>query len=259
MEHEKKNREKQKHQHEHGGDQCEKHNHAHQHGDHDPHGGHHEHGHHGEHHPHHHHHHEEKEKDLFIFVNRLKFDKHQGVKKFMGPNDIAKLVDLTAEEATVRWAEGPHAGEEVTQPVEIHNGDQFIVVRKQVRGGLTGRVETELSLLRESGQEVELNERFVVYKKVPTGRPEAPFTDVMVPIPAGYPAAMLDRAALPVSSPLMGRVPGQSQEIIQVAGISWHMISYHPHAGGGGKPWNPQRHGFHTYLTEVLAWLRVRQ
>jgi hypothetical protein len=62
----------------------EHHHHCHEHeGKH----AHHEHEHHGE----------DKDKTLVIFVNRIKFDRDSGVKHKMTANDIAKLVDLTAE------------------------------------------------------------------------------------------------------------------------------------------------------------------
>jgi hypothetical protein len=86
-----------------------------------------------------------------------------------------------------------------------------------------------------------------------------PVTDVLVAIPNGYPASQLDRAALPVGSPLLGRVPGQPQDVVTVEGKSWQFVSYHPHGDGGGKPWNSQKHGLHTYYTEILAWLAVNQ
>lgn len=201
--------------------------------------------------------HEEKEKQVHIFVNRLKFDRGDGVKETMTPDEIAKLVGQTAECATVKWATGQHAGEEVTGPVQVKNGDHFLVTRKQVRGGFVNRIEEEIALLQEGGQEVALVDRYVIYRNIPTGCPKTPFTDVMVPVPNGYPASMLDRAALPANSPLIGRVPGSPQETVQVNGEPWRLISYHPHQGGGGKPWSPAHHGFHTYFSEVLAWLGV--
>jgi len=35
----------------------------------------------------------------------------------------------------------------------------------------------------------------------------------------------------------------------------WQRISYHPHVNGGGPTWNPNTHGLHTYLDELLTWL----
>lgn len=80
-------------------------------------------------------------------------------------------------------------------------------------------------------------------------------TDVLVPVPAGYPAAMLDLAYLPEGSALIGRVKGAPQTTINAGGRVWRQISYHPHNGGGGPPWNPNVHGFHTYIDELLTWL----
>jgi len=33
-------------------------------------------------------------------------------------------------------------------------------------------------------------------------------------------------------------------------------VSYHPHNGGGGPPWNKDRHGLQTYYTEILSWIQ---
>jgi hypothetical protein len=83
-------------------------------------------------------------------------------------------------------------------------------------------------------------------------------TDVLVPVPAGYPQAMLDYAFLPADSPLKGVVPGAVQENVQFGGRTWTRISYHPHNGGGGPTWDPRAHGFHTYVDEILTWLAKR-
>jgi hypothetical protein len=40
-------------------------------------------------------------------------------------------------------------------------------------------------------------------------------------------------------------------------GQRWVVASYHPHAGGGGPPWDPTRHGYHTYIDHLVAWLSV--
>jgi hypothetical protein len=106
-------------------------------------------------------------------------------------------------------------------------------------------------------QVTEYCDGFVIYKNIPARLSGFLKTDVIVQVPQGYPAAMIDRAGLPVDSPLIGRVKGSPQEVIQVGGRSWRMISYHPHNGGGGLPWDLSMHGFHTYLSEVLAWLEV--
>lgn len=121
------------------------------------------------------------------------------------------------------------------------------------------RIEAELARLHESGQKTTISGLYIIYHDVLTGRGDVPFTDVMVALPNGYPASMLDRAALPSGSPLLGRVHGQPQDVVTVEGKTWQFVSYHPHGDGGGKPWNPQKHGLHTYLTEIIAWLAVNR
>ncbi len=84
-----------------------------------------------------------------------------------------------------------------------------------------------------------------------------PTTDVIVPVPGGYPAGLIDLAGLPVGSPFLPRVKGgqSNQGIIDLGGRRWQLASYHPHNGGGGPPWDQMRHGFHTYLDHLIAWL----
>jgi hypothetical protein len=66
----------------------------------------------------------------------------------------------------------------------------------------------------------------------------------------------LDGAHLPEGSPLLGRVAGSPQGVIvAVEGRRWQLVSYHPHNGGGGPPWNKDKHGFHTYIDEILSWI----
>lgn len=126
------------------------------------------------------------------------------------------------------------------------------------------RIERELASLRAGSQVAELintgGRALVLYKNVPTGGkrlslPEA--TDVVVPVPPGYPAALIDLAGLPVGSPFLARVKGgqNSQGIVQADGREWQLASYHPHNGGGGPPWDQTRHGFHTYIDHLIAWL----
>ena len=100
----------------------------------------------------------------------------------------------------------------------------------------------------------------VLYADVPTagatfGLPRV--TSVVVPVPDGYPAALIDLAGLPIDSPLLPRVKGgpNPQGVIEVDGIRYQLASYHPHTNGGGPPWDPQRHGFHTYFDHLLSWL----
>lgn len=205
---------------------------------------------------------EEKQRDLFMFVNRIRFTENQGVKREMEIDEIAGLVGLTSATAVVRRLLcEDDTSDPLTERQKVKRGDQFTVTRKKVEGGFHDRVESEVLILREASQSVEyLQAPFacVIYRSLSTGvRGEK--IDIIVPVPSGYPAAMIDRAGLPNSSNLIGKVKGSPQEIVQVAGLEWRMISYHPHAGGGGEPWNPATHGFHTYLSEVLAWLEVRQ
>lgn len=127
------------------------------------------------------------------------------------------------------------------------------------------RIERELTLLREGGQEVDLitlsdQQACVLYRAIPTsgmrlGLP--PSTDVIVPVPSGYPGALIDLAGLPVGSPFLAHVKGgqNNQGQLSVDGRQWQLASYHPHNGGGGPPWNQITHGFHTYIDHLIAWL----
>lgn len=125
------------------------------------------------------------------------------------------------------------------------------------------RIQAELAILKEGGQLADLIQAgrpVVVYREVPTsgaavGLPAT--TDVVVPVPPGYPAPAIDLAGLPVGSPLLPRVMGggNNQGIIEADGRQWQLASYHPHNGGGGPPWDQMRHGFHTYIDHILAWL----
>jgi hypothetical protein len=128
----------------------------------------------------------------------------------------------------------------------------------------TERIERELAKLLAGGQIAEIvsaGERAaVLYRNVPTSGakfnlPEA--TDVIVPIPPGYPAAPIDLAGLPVGSPFLGRVKGgqNNQGVLNLNGQQFQLASYHPHNNGGGPPWDQIRHGFHTYFDHLIAWL----
>jgi hypothetical protein len=127
------------------------------------------------------------------------------------------------------------------------------------------RIERELGKLREGDQIAELfleSRAVVLYRNVPTDGPRLGLdaqTDVVVPVPDGYPAALIDLAGLPVGSPFIQRVKGgqNSQGIVTADGRQWHLLSYHPHNGGGGPPWDQMQHGFHTYLDHLIAWLHV--
>lgn len=126
------------------------------------------------------------------------------------------------------------------------------------------RIERELAILLAGGQVAELittnGRTLVLYRNVPTagarvGLPEV--ADVVVPVPPGYPAALIDLAGLPVGSPFLPRVKGgqNNQGILDADGRQWQLASYHPHNGGGGPPWDQTRHGFHTYMDHLIAWL----
>ena len=126
------------------------------------------------------------------------------------------------------------------------------------------RIERELALLREGGQEADLitvnGQAYVLYREVPTGGirhglPDS--TDAIVPVPSGYPGAPIDLAGLPVGSPFLACVKGgqNSQGVCSVDDRQWQLASYHPHNGGGGPPWDQIRHGFHTYIDHLISWL----
>src|SRR5436305_345469 len=103
------------------------------------------------------------------------------------------------------------------------------------------RIDRELAQLREGSQIAELilePRAVVLYRDVPTdgtrlGMPE--MTDVIVPVPGGYPAGLIDLAGLPVDSPFLPRVKGgqNNQGTVTADGRQWQLASYHPHNGGG--------------------------
>lgn len=196
---------------------------------------------------------------IVIFVNKLRFMDPK-VKPIMSVAEIAGLVGIPAECAVVRRLQGNKPGDPLSGNVELKNGDHFSATRKKVDGGKGGdRVDGELRRIEEGGGQVQrlaAPDNAVVYRELPIlGRPEMGTVDVLVHIPGGYPAQMLDHAALPSDSPLIGKVKGAPQEVFNCGGRQWRKISYHPHGNGGAGPWNPQIHGFDTYLGEVLSWL----
>jgi len=125
------------------------------------------------------------------------------------------------------------------------------------------RIRRELDWLREgelAAEFIAANRPLVLYRRVPAdgarlGLPAA--TDVVVPVPAGYPASPIDLAGLPSDSPFFPHVKGgtNTQGVVDVDGRQWRLVSYHPHSGGGGPPWDQTRHGFHTYFDHLVAWL----
>jgi hypothetical protein len=119
------------------------------------------------------------------------------------------------------------------------------------------RVLRELERISWKTQLVE-NPDAVVYFGVPSTLGIAS-SDVLVLVPGGYAQSILDGASLPQGSPLIGVVKGQPGGPITADGKTWVTISYHPHNGGGAPAWDPTRHGFHTYLDELVSWLSVRR
>jgi hypothetical protein len=199
---------------------------------------------------------------LIIVVNSKKFTDADGVKKRMTGRQIAALVSDTPDNTEVfQLKDGQSVPVPLNAEIHIQNCDEFRVIRNNVAGGFeVSRIQRELEKLKEAGCRVEFIEQpipAVIYRGVPT-RPGYPYlqnTDVLVVVPSGYPGQLIDGAFLPQGSPLLGRVAGSPQHAIQAAGCGWQLVSYHPHNGGGGPPWNKDKHGFHTYIDEILCWI----
>jgi hypothetical protein len=119
------------------------------------------------------------------------------------------------------------------------------------------RVSAELEKVRWKAKLVE-NPDAVIYYGLPSTLGVAS-SDVLVLVPGGYAQSMIDGACLPQGSSLIGVVKGQPGGAIAADGRTWVSISYHPHNGGGAPGWDPTRHGFHTYLDELVSWLSVRR
>jgi hypothetical protein len=202
-----------------------------------------------------------KRAGLTIIVNKKRFGAAAGVKPEMTGAEIAALVSTNPGETKVfqRTASG-RVEISLNATVKIHDCDEFDVIRKKVEGGFEpSRIERELAILRENGAKVSFEATplaAVVFHDLPV-RPNhaVGVTDVLVPVPGGYPGQFLDWACLPHGSPLVGKVPGANQGNVTAFGKNWTRISYHPHTGGGGPAWNKDLHGFHTYIDELLAWL----
>ena len=200
--------------------------------------------------------------ELKITVNSRVFTEHNGVRPEMKAVQVAALVyPENPENTRVHLVSDGNREVPLNETLHIRGCEVFDVVRKEVTGGFErSRVVRELDELRTGGLTVTLVESpgLVVYHDLRTvpGAP-AELTDVLVPVPGGYPAQMIDLAFLPENSPLIGRVKGQPQDPrVTALGKVWRQISYHPHNGGGGPQWNPTVHGFHTYLGELVSWLR---
>lgn len=201
-----------------------------------------------------------KNKNLTIFVNDKEFTDVHGVKPEMTGLELARLVSETPENCDV-YALPNEKEIGLSDTVKIQDCDRFKVVRKTVTGGYeVSRVERELAILEKAGAKVTYvpEVHAVVYHSIPARRnyPHLQSTDVLVPIPGGYPAQPLDWAYLPQGSPLLNRVVGSPQShTINALGRSWQQVSYHPHNGGGAPAWNINKHGFHTYVDELLTWV----
>jgi hypothetical protein len=127
------------------------------------------------------------------------------------------------------------------------------------------RIQDELRRLMNGSQiEASLVKKgslyFVLYRGILTAGKEGVLpvqTDVLVPVPPGYPTGMIDMPALPADSPLTAHVVGGNnpQATIEVEGVIWKVLSYHPYTNGGGPPWNAMKHGFHDYYNHLYVWL----
>ena len=202
---------------------------------------------------------------LTITVNKQTFGTSDGVKLEMTGREIGNLItDQPCEVKRIRGGKEDNVG--LDEKVKIEGCEEFTVIRCNVVGGFEpARIDRELAVLRENGAEVEFLASpvaAVIYRRVPTrpGYAHVAETDVLVVVPQAFPGAMLDGAYLPQSSPLLGKVAGQrNQGTLQAAGRTWELVSYHPHNGGGAPAWNPNRHGIHSYYSEVLAWIHRAQ
>lgn len=208
------------------------------------------------------------EKGLAIIVNKQTFTEADGVKPEMTGREIASFVSPNPNQTEVSRVKGKERIKiGLDETIKVHNCEEFCVIRTNVKGGFeVTRIERELSSLKENGGEVSFIAAPIpcaIYHRLPTrqGYPHITETDVLVIVPHAYPGCMLDGAYLPVGSPLLGRVEGAPQgNMVQALGQNWQLVSYHPHNGGGGPAWNKDRHGLHTYYTEILSWIqRARQ
>jgi hypothetical protein len=199
---------------------------------------------------------------LQITINSRIFTEHDGVKEHMPVLDIARLAYPDKPDETRVWFVSDGNRElSLSETVHLRGCEVFDVVRKEVTGGFElSRVQREIELVRGGGLTATLLEAptgAIVFHGLRT-RPgaEPAVSDVLVPIPGGYPGSMIDWAYLPDDSPLIGRVKGSPQDHrVTALGRTWRQISYHPHNGGGAAKWDPTIHGFHTYVGELISWL----
>ena len=198
---------------------------------------------------------------LSITVNARLFGPDDGVRTRMTGAEVAALVYPEKPRATrVTLTGGREVGHD--EEIGICGGESFDVVRERVEGGFApSRVEAEVDLLRDGDASVTLSKTppAIIYHDLAV-TPGLPVerTDVLVPIPDGYPGRLLDGVYLPQGSPLLGKLKGapQHKNTVTCLGTTWTLVSYHPHREKSGVPWDPTRHGLHTYLGEVLSWLR---
>jgi hypothetical protein len=195
---------------------------------------------------------------LRITVNRKSFGRKEGVKEEMTGREIASLVNDNPNRTDVFKITGGRRQVGLDEKIEIHNCDDFEVIRRDVSGGYAAeRVKQDIAKFEEGGGKITLLPDIpaVIYRDVPA-HGGADVADVLVRIPANFPAQMLDGAHLVAGSPYLHTALGQNnQGQITADGVNWVLKSYHPHNGGGGPPWDPNKHGIHTYYDELLNWL----
>lgn len=200
---------------------------------------------------------------LKIKVNNQLFTETDGVASSMTGSQIAKLVFPCARNPTVKKLTSDGKIEiALNQTVEIANCDEFRVIRPDVNAGFQkNRIDRELAALRAGGARVTLvtePQAAVIYHDVPIEKSNVTTTtDVLVPIPPGYPAGIPDNAFLPEGSPLINSTVGAVQEVQEFKGKRWQKKSVHPYQGANGVPWDANIHGFHTYHSEILCWLHA--
>src|ERR1700688_4014704 len=113
------------------------------------------------------------------------------------------------------------------------------------------RISNQLRMISHGESQAKLfeNPDAVIYYTLPSSVGIVAVTDVLVVVPPGYPGATVDHVYLPVGSPLLGVLKGQPEGVnVELDGRKWQRVSYHPHNGGGAPPWDPNVHGFHTYI-----------
>lgn len=203
----------------------------------------------------------QREDGLKITVNSRVFTEDDGVKSEMTGGEIAALVyPEKPQETCVRLLSGGERLIEFAERITIALCATFNVIRKGVTGGYEqSRVGLEVGKLMEGGATVTVIDKpaAVVYHDL-AAKPGLPIakTDVLVLIPGGYPGQMIDGAYLPQGSPLLGKVKGKPQgNTVNALGQTWQLVSYHPHTNGIGPAWAPTKHGFHTYIGEIMSWL----